>query len=206
MTASLAIGIGAAYLLGSIPTAVWLGRRWFGIDVRQHGSGNAGATNTLRVLGKKAGLMVLLIDLLKGLLATQLGYLLESGMDPLTERLLLGGAAVIGHVFPVWAEFRGGKGVASVFGAMVGIHGLVSLLMVGLFALVVAVSRYVSVASMAAALAFPLLLIWIEGTGTTLRVVGAAFLGLFIVFTHRSNIQRLCKGSENKLSLSQRSR
>ena len=128
-----------AYLLGSIPTAVWLGRAWFGIDVREHGSKNAGATNTFRVLGKKPGVFVLLIDVLKGVLAvvlpimiwheTALGY----GFTADRLQILAAIAAVAGHVFPVFAEFRGGKGVATSLGVMIGILPLSAVVCLGIF-------------------------------------------------------------------------
>ena len=195
------------YLLGSIPTAVWLGKLRFKIDVREHGSGNAGATNTFRVLGKKAGLLVLAIDLFKGLMATQLFHLATgTPVDALTFRLLLGMAAVIGHVFPLWVGFRGGKGVATIFGALIGIHWHVTLIMLVVFFLVMALTRYVSLASMLASLVFPVALFWLEGYGDSSRTMAAIFLALFILYTHRSNIQRLLEGEENKFSLSQRNR
>lgn len=194
-----------AYLMGSIPTAVWLGRLRFGLDVREHGSGNAGATNTFRVLGKQAGVFVLSIDLLKGLAATQLAHLAEGPpVDALTFRLLLGVAAVVGHVFPIWVGFRGGKGVATIFGALIGIHWHVTLLMLVAFFLVMALTRYVSLASMLASLLFPVALFILEGMGDLVRTLTAIFLSLFIIYTHRSNIRRLLEGEENKFSLSQR--
>src|SRR5690606_29949612 len=116
-----------AYLIGSIPTAVLVSKHFFGIDIREHGSGNAGATNSFRIMGKKAGIIVMLIDMLKGVLAVQMAYL--SSLDPITQNEIivnlqigLGLCAILGHIFPIWAGFRGGKGVATLFGMILGIH------------------------------------------------------------------------------------
>src|SRR5687768_13215686 len=123
-------GLLFAYLLGSIPSAVWIGKRFYGIDVREFGSGNAGATNTFRVLGKKAGIPVLLIDIFKGWLAVQLAYLSSYRIDSVefvNLELVLGIAALIGHIFPVYVGFRGGKGIATLLGVVIGVHPYAAL-------------------------------------------------------------------------------
>lgn len=203
-----AIALIAAYLIGSIPTSVWYGRTFFGVDVRNFGSGNAGATNTFRVLGKRAGTVVLLGDMLKGyaaaLLATlllQLGYIPESNV--LMFKLIFGLIAVIGHLYPVFAQFRGGKGVATLLGMVLATHPEVAAVCIGIFLLVVIASQYVSLGSMLAALAFPILLL--------LRVFGQKESPLLIVFgfvvfllvmlTHKKNIGRILNGQESRTVL-----
>ncbi|MBL7713753.1 MAG: glycerol-3-phosphate acyltransferase, partial [Chitinophagaceae bacterium] len=117
-----------AYLLGSIPSAVWVSKRFYGIDIREHGSGNAGATNTFRVLGKNAGVIVMIADMLKGFIAVKLSILSTYTWtsEPFVNlQVILGIAAVLGHIFPVWAGFRGGKGIATLFGMILGIQPLV---------------------------------------------------------------------------------
>lgn len=116
-----------AYLFGSIPTAVWFGQAFYGVDVREYGSGNAGATNTFRVLGPKAGAVVMFVDIFKGFTSTNLAYLIEAGQSTsnvqfVNYQLALGVIAVLGHLFPVFAGFRGGKGVATLFGMILAIH------------------------------------------------------------------------------------
>ncbi len=203
----LLLALLAAYLLGSIPTALWVGRRFFGLaDIRQHGSGNAGATNTFRVLGKKAGSAVMAIDVLKGYVATALPAWLAvapAGSGPLLYAQLGAGAlAVLGHIYPVWAQFRGGKGVATILGMMlalapatVGVCVLVFLTMLALF-------RYVSLASMTAGLAFALLQLLpaFRPAQPLLLWVGFAIAAL-LVYTHRANIGRLRAGTESRVPM-----
>src|SRR5579863_9010419 len=144
----------AAYLFGSIPTAVWIGRAFYGIDVREYGSGNAGATNTFRVLGKKAGIPVMLIDILKGYTATHflskiIGVSITGGHHAhlINYQLALGIAAVMGHLFPVFAGFRGGKGIATLFGMVLAVNLPAGLLCVIMFIIVLLITRYVSLSS-----------------------------------------------------------
>lgn len=192
-----------AYLLGSIPSAVWIGKRFHGIDVREHGSGNAGATNTFRVLGKKSGIAVLSADVLKGFAATQLVHFIpESNPEALLNlRLLLGVFAVTGHIFPVFAGFRGGKGIATLLGMVIGVHPLLALSCLLLFVVVLMLSKYVSLGSMLATLAFPVLarLVFREESVWLLMFGIAATLLVFI--THKKNIQRLLSGNESKTYL-----
>ena len=150
-----------AYLLGSIPSAVWWGKRYYGIDVREFGSGNAGATNTFRVLGKKAGIPVLFIDIIKGTSAVLLAFLspfvFESNQF-VNLQLGLGIAALVGHVFPIFAGFRGGKGVATILGIVICLTPITSLMVLGVFLIVLLATRYVSLSSMTAGLSFPFFL------------------------------------------------
>lgn len=198
-----------AYLLGSIPTALWVGRAFFNLrDIREHGSGNAGATNTFRVLGKKAGSFVLLMDAFKGFAAAYFlpNLLLSQGLIAPASlfyyRLACGVLAVVGHIWPVFAQFRGGKGVATILGMMlaiapatVGVALLVFLAMLG-------TTRYVSLSSMTAGLAFALLqLLPPFRPANPLQVWFGFLLAAMLVYTHRANIGRLRAGTESRVPL-----
>ncbi len=194
--------LAVAYLLGSIPAAVWIGRRFYGIDVREHGSRNAGATNTLRVLGRKAALPVFIIDLVKGALAVLLAeipFLLNEGASTniLILQILLAIAAVMGHMFPVFAEFKGGKGVATIAGALFAIAPLAVICSLLTFFVVLAGYNYVSLASITAGAAFPFYLRFFFGAERGLVIFGI-IISLTLIYTHRKNISRLLLGSENK--------
>ncbi|MCU0431587.1 MAG: glycerol-3-phosphate 1-O-acyltransferase PlsY [Cytophagaceae bacterium] len=198
-----------AYLIGSIPTAVWYGKTYFGIDIREHGSGNAGATNTFRVLGRKAGSIVMMVDVLKGWLATKSANLLVFAElvpenDLVVFKLILGMAAVLGHVFPIYVGFRGGKGIATLLGMVLSIHIEAALLCLAVFVVVLLLSKYVSLGSMIASLVFPLLLISpkFRPDDHDLLLIGFGFVIFFIVvFTHQKNIVRLINGEENKAQI-----
>jgi acyl phosphate:glycerol-3-phosphate acyltransferase len=192
-----------AYLLGSIPSAVWIGKRFHNIDVREHGSGNAGTTNTIRVLGWKAGIPVLLIDLGKGWLAAMLPvfFNLAEPESALTTNLqiLTGFTAIFGHIFPVFAGFRGGKGVASVFGVLLALQPLLTIGCFVVFLTVLALTGIVSVSSMSAGIAFPILLFTFFETPSLVFKVFSIFIAIALLVTHRENIGRLIKGEEKKL-------
>ncbi|WP_242920807.1 glycerol-3-phosphate 1-O-acyltransferase PlsY [Pontibacter liquoris] len=197
----------AAYLIGSICTAVWVGKAYYGIDIRQHGSGNSGATNTFRVLGKKPGTAVMLIDIFKGWLATSLaGLLVIFNAIPAEQlvvyQLILGAMAVVGHIFPVYERFKGGKGVATLLGMMLAIEPQVALLCMMVFVIVLFTSKYVSLGSMVAALAFPILLLLprFHPENPILIVFGFAIFAV-VVLTHRKNINRLLQGEESKANI-----
>lgn len=197
-----------AYLIGSIPTAVWYGQGFFGIDIRQHGSGNAGATNVFRVLGKRAGTIVMLVDVIKGytaaILATLLWYAdVITSTELMTFKIVFGLIAVVGHLYPVFAQFRGGKGVASLLGMVLAIHTEMAFVCIGIFLLVVVASQYVSLGSLLAALAFPvLLLLRIFGEKESpLLIVFGFIVFLLVVLTHQKNIGRLWRGQENRTVL-----
>lgn len=204
----LILGSLLAYLLGSIPSAVWYGRIVHGIDVREYGSGNPGATNTFRVLGKRAGTIVLLFDIAKGLLATSLAVLLlQFGFineDKLVlTKLILGMIAVFGHLFPVFLRFKGGKGVATLFGMMVGIQLPVALISLAIFLLTLITSKYVSLGSMVAALSFPLMLAFVPrfNTGEPILVMFGFFLAIVVFWSHNKNVKRILQGEESKTYL-----
>lgn len=197
-----------AYLIGSIPTAVWYGQGFFGVDIREHGSGNAGATNVFRVLGKRAGTVVMLVDVIKGYTATILSTLLWyagviSDAEIMTFKIVFGLVAVFGHLYPVFAQFRGGKGVASLLGMVLAIHPEMAVVCIGIFVLVVIASQYVSLGSILAALAFPiLLLLRIFGEKESpLLIVFGFIVFLMVVLTHQKNIGRLWRGQENRTVL-----
>lgn len=193
-----------AYLIGSIPSAVWIGKAVYSIDVRQHGSGNAGATNVIRVLGYKAGIPVLLFDVFKGWLAVFITSLFpDQGLTPDQLVYIEIGAAVaaaMGHVFPVFASFRGGKGVGTMAGVGIALYPMALLIVLGIFIIVLAVSRYVSLSSCIAASFFPLVVVFITGEHHAGLVLLSVFVAVFVLFTHRANITRLIKGEEKKFN------
>jgi glycerol-3-phosphate acyltransferase PlsY len=196
-----------AYLIGSIPTAVWVSKGVFGMDIREYGSGNAGATNTFRVLGPKAGSFVMLVDMIKGVMAVRLAYLVGYYQNPdhLTQlvnlQIGLGLAAVVGHIFPIWAGFRGGKGIATLFGLVLAIQPLVAICCVGVFLLILFLTRYVSLSSIIASIAFPILILFIFNEPETFYRIFAIAVALMVVLTHQKNIFRLLNGNESKVPL-----
>ena len=188
-----------AYLVGSIPTAVWYGKIFHGIDVRQHGSGNAGATNSLRTFGKKAGIIVLIVDFLKGFLAVKAASLFSTETDNILP-LIMGLAVILGHIFPIFAQFRGGKGVATAMGVLVATFPWAALGCVLTFMIVVFVTKYVSLASLLGALAFPIQLIFnLWNDNADKYAIGfASVIFVILLIMHRENIQRLIQGTESK--------
>lgn len=194
-----------AYLIGSIPSAVWVSQRFFNIDIRDYGSGNAGATNVYRTLGSKWGTIVMLIDMLKGMIAVKLALLLPEYADLETAfqnlQIILGMAAVLGHVFPIWADFKGGKGVATLFGMVLGISPLTALSCIGVFALVLYLTRFVSLSSILASIAFPVFILVIFDVDDQFYRVFAIAVALLVILTHQKNIGRLIRGEESKVSI-----
>lgn len=200
-----------AYLFGSIPTAVWLGQSFYGVDVREFGSGNAGATNTFRVLGTKAGIAVMLIDILKGWTATNLAYFIgisvtgpQSSVQFINYQLILGVIAVLGHLFPVFAGFRGGKGVATLFGMVLAIHFEASMVCVAVFVVVLLLTHYVSLSSICAGFAFPFSVSVIFHTSVRSILLYGICICALILITHQKNIERLLKGKESRVYLFKR--
>lgn len=191
-----------AYLAGSVPSAVWAGRVFHGIDIREHGSGNAGATNTVRVLGWKTGLPVLIFDLFKGWLATMLPLFLNAAPgepEQLTAlKIACGVTAIVGHIFPLFAGFRGGKGVATTFGVLLALHPPATLTCAGIFLLVLLTTGYVSVGSMTAVAMFPVLLATLFHNPSRLLLLFAIVVAVVVIITHEKNIRRLIKGEEKK--------
>ncbi|GHA67809.1 glycerol-3-phosphate 1-O-acyltransferase PlsY [Pontibacter akesuensis] len=197
----------AAYLIGSICSAVWIGKAYYGVDVRQHGSGNSGATNTFRVLGKKPGAVVMLLDIFKGWTATSLaGFLVIFNAIEAEQliifQLIFGAFGVLGHIFPVYERFKGGKGVATLLGMMLAIEPLVALLCIAIFVVVLFTSKYVSLGSIIAALAFPLLLLLPRfHPENPILIIFGFLLFAVVVLTHRKNINRLLTGEESKANI-----
>lgn len=197
-----------AYLFGSIPTAVWLGQAFYGVDVREYGSGNAGATNTFRVLGAKAGSAVMLIDILKGWTATNLAYFLGASITGPYEsvlfinyQLILGVIAVLGHLFPVFAGFRGGKGVATLCGMVLAVHFGAAMICISVFVVVLLLTKYVSLSSISAGFAFPFSIVFIFHTSVKSLLLYSICICALVLITHQKNIERLLKGKESKVNL-----
>ncbi len=191
-----------AYFLGSIPTSVWIGKRLYGIDVREHGSKNAGSTNSIRILGWKAGLFVLAFDIFKGFLAVNLirltDYYIPQTGDYINFQLLLGIAAILGHIFPVYVGFRGGKGVATLLGFVLAIDPYTTLICIGVFVMTLILTKYVSLSSMIAGFSFPVLVIFVFKTTTPSLVLFSLIVSVLLLFTHQKNIERLLRNEENK--------
>ena len=184
-----------AYLLGSIPSAVWIGKKYYGIDIREYGSKNAGTTNMLRVLGRRAALPVFGLDFLKGFVAVTIIDLMKYIL-----RFIAVFAAVVGHIFPIFANFRGGKGVATLVGAIMGVNAPLVLLCFGVWFLVLMVTHYVSLASMVAGCSFPIFtLISPKVNHLVPFVVFSFIIAILLIYTHRKNIERLKAGTESKI-------
>lgn len=212
---ALIVVVVISYLVGSIPTSLWMGKLFKGIDIRNHGSGNAGATNTFRILGWKPGVLVLAIDFMKGFTAawwvSNIAYHIASGPVAIIPNwnlnaflmILCGITAVIGHMFPLYANFDGGKGMAAATGMLVAIEPISIAIAFVVFLIVMFISRYVSLASLVAAFIYPLTLVvlryifglHIDGS----VIILGAFIGLFIIYMHRGNIKRLRNGTENRI-------
>lgn len=194
----------SAYLLGSIPSAVWIGKYFYKIDVREYGSGNAGATNTFRVLGKKAGTIVLIMDIMKGSSAVLLAHFSSytaSSNQFINLQLVLGIASLVGHIFPLFASFRGGKGVATLLGVVLAVHPQAASCSVITFIVILLISSYVSLSSMIAALVFPVSVILIFQTKTPSLIIFSILIAIMILITHQKNIERLLRREESKAKI-----
>jgi len=193
-----------AYLLGSIQSAVWIGKKYYGIDIREHGSKNAGTTNMLRVLGRRAAAPVFALDFLKGFVAVTVIELMQyddliGHNDIINLKIGAVVAAVLGHIFPIFAGFRGGKGVATLVGAVTGIYPPAALLCFGVWIVVLMISHYVSLSSMIAGCCFPVFtLISPKVNGSKAFVVFSFIIAILLLVTHRKNIKRLREGTESK--------
>ena len=198
-----------AYLVGSISSSIILGKLIYGIDVRDYGSNNPGANNTQRVLGWKMGLTVLVFDLLKGVAAASLVFFLpftpETNSFVITQ-IVFGFAAIMGHIFPVYHNFRGGKGVATLCGVLLAIHPFAVLICTAIFLIVFLITKYVSVSVIAAVTCFPffvntLFALWLDPKETFAIKIFSVVIGITIWFTHWSNLKRLYQGKEEKFSV-----
>lgn len=203
---ALVIGLVVAYLLGSIPSAVWIGKSFYGIDVREKGSKNAGATNTIRVLGLLPGIFVLCIDAFKGWFAIYLsryfGMEIANSEYMILYQLCVGIFCVIGHALPIFAGFKGGKGVATMLGIVIGLFLKIIPLVLAVFVVVFILSHYVSLSSMSAAVSFPFFYcircVVIDEKINVIELAFAILVAIFILWTHRKNIKRLLNHEEPK--------
>jgi len=199
-----------AYLIGAIPTSIWVGKVFYRIDIREFGSGNAGASNAIRVFGPVVGLIVLVIDMFKGFAAVYLVkfflFLQPGTPETVNIQIILGIAAVLGHIYPVYAGFRGGKGVATVFGVLLALHPYATLCAAGVFLAGFLISRYSSVGSLLAGLSFPVWIILVFNTPFLHLKIFSGVVAALIIFTHRKNVVRLWNGTENKTSFSSSSK
>ena len=192
---SIFLGATMAYLLGSIPSGLWIGRKFFQIDIRQHGSGNLGATNSFRILGKKAGTIVLLMDLLKGSISVLLLKQMDlHGISPLIIALF----AVVGHTYPLFANFKGGKAVATFAGVILAYQPVLFLIGLGIFILTLAISKMVSFTSMLTISIGVLLSLYFQDIVLTII---ALLADIFIIYRHRTNVQRILNGTEPKVDI-----
>lgn len=205
-----------SYLLGSIPSAVIISKLFFGFDIRQKGSGNMGSTNTFRVLGWKAGLGVQLLDIAKGIAAVLIAVKIFNGLLPFPNptpfehitivKVIAGAAAVMGHVWTAFAGFKGGKGINTALGMLIGIAPIELAVAIGIFVLVMLASGYVSLGSMLAALALPTTMVVrynifnVEIEGYNILILFCIGLAALILYTHRANIRRLLEGRENRFN------
>jgi glycerol-3-phosphate acyltransferase PlsY len=194
-----------AYLIGSVPTALLISRKFFGIDIREYGSGNMGATNTFRVLGSKYGTIVMVMDILKGMAAVALfnflPYYLHNEWDRTNLMVALGLAAVLGHIFPIFADFKGGKGVATLFGMILAVQPVIAASCVGVFLLVLFLTRYVSLSSILAGLALPICVLWIWNDDVTIYRIFAVLVAFMVILTHQKNIIKLLRGNESRVPI-----
>jgi glycerol-3-phosphate acyltransferase PlsY len=194
-----------AYLIGSIPTSVWVSKQFFDIDIREYGSGNAGATNTFRVLGSKWGSFVMLVDVIKGVVATSLYLLLPhyltNELYQTNFMLGLGIASILGHIFPIWANFKGGKGVATLLGMAVAIQPIVAVCCIGVFLIVLFLTRFVSLSSILAGIAFMVFILFVFNEQPTFYRIFAVMVALMVVLTHQKNIGRILNGTESKVTI-----
>ena len=196
-----------AYLIGSIPTAVWTGKKWHGLDPREHGSKNAGATNTFRVLGKKSGWFVLIVDITKGILASILPLLIAENYSDnqlLVVQLSTSFACIIGHVFPIFAQFKGGKGVATSLGIIIGLNPISAAISLGIFLVVFLLFKYVSLGAIVTSLSYPFVSYFIVKEDARIMIIFTVLLGFLIIVSHRKNITRLMNGEESRMNLSRR--
>ncbi len=197
------LGLILAYLIGSFPSAVTVGKTFYGIDVREYGSGNAGATNTFRVLGKRAGIPVLIMDIAKGFIAVKIAYFIGD-YEPLSKEafidfeLALAVCGLLGHIFPVYVGFRGGKGVATMLGILIGVHPEASLICAGVFLLSLFITGFVSFSSILSGLTFPVVIMVFYSTNSSINIFSLA-VAILILVTHQRNIERLIKGEESRV-------
>lgn len=202
MEAYITVAI-VAYAIGSINFAVILSRKFAGFDVREKGSKNAGTTNVLRTVGKKAAALTLILDILKGVvavLAAIIAQMIWKDFDLTTLKYIAGFMSILGHTFPIFFEFRGGKGVATAIGVLLMLNWKIGLICLVFGLVVIAMSKMVSLGSISAAILFPILTIFMQENVKPVGIVVSFAIAGLVVFNHRSNIKRIKQGNENKLS------
>ena len=192
-----------AYVIGSINFAVIFSRKFAGFDVREKGSKNAGTTNVLRTVGKMVAALTLLCDILKGvaaILVALLAQVMWNGFDITVLKYIAGFMVILGHTFPIFFEFRGGKGVATAIGVLLMLNWKIGLICLVFGILIIAFSKMVSLGSITAAILFPVLTLFMQEEFKLIVVLFSFLIALLVVFNHRSNIKRIKEGNENKLS------
>lgn len=206
LSSEIIIFVLLSYLTGAFPSAVWVGKTFYNLDVREFGSGNAGATNTFRVLGKKAGIPVLLMDIFKGWLAINYvsflstSFIEQSSPEVYFEiQLTFGISAVIGHLFPIYTGFRGGKGIATMLGLLIGLHPEAALYSFLVFVTIFLITKYISLGSILASFAFPIIIFLLGSENSSLNLF-AVFVPILSLITHQKNIERLIRGKETKVT------
>ena len=195
-----------AYLIGSFPSAIWISKWFFGVDVRDYGSNNAGATNTFRVIGKFAGFSVLFLDILKGWASVKILTLILITYLPTSDayiniQLVIGISAVLGHVFPIYEQFQGGKGVATLMGIILAINFSAAIGCVIIFLLIFIFTSYVSLGAMIAAFFFPVITIFVVKAESPALIYFSIFISILVITTHKKNIVRLLERQENKMAI-----
>lgn len=199
--------ITCAYLIGSVPTALIISKKFFGIDIREYGSGNMGATNTFRILGSKYGTIVMVCDILKGIAAVALYNFIPhyvnhiNVLDRTNFMIGLGLSAVLGHVYPIWANFKGGKGVATLCGMILAIQPVIAISCIVVFISVLYLTRFVSLSSILAALMLPISVLWIWNEHEFLYRLFALLVAILVLITHQKNIGRLLRGAESRIPI-----
>jgi glycerol-3-phosphate acyltransferase PlsY len=199
------IAVLLAYFIGSIPSAIWVSKWFFGVDVRDYGSNNAGATNTFRVIGRVAGFTVLFFDILKGWISvkilTSLILYEPQSSEFINMQLVVGITAVLGHVFPIYEKFQGGKGVATLMGIILAINFSAAIGCVVIFLLIFIFTSYVSLGAIVAAIFFPIITIFIIRVESISVVYFSIFISILVILTHKPNIYRLLNKDENKMKI-----
>ena len=193
----------SSYIIGSIPTSVWVGKWFYGVDVRNYGSGNAGTTNIIRVLGPGAGIPVFIIDVMKGFAAVELTYLCKVNFGTHNEifaifKVILSFIVVVGHVFPIFAGFKGGKGISTSLGVILALFPYAALVTTVIFIVILLITHYVSLGSITSAIMFPFINIFIFNSTEWAYLLFSIAISFFVIVTHRKNIKRLLKGEETK--------